>query len=204
MPSTEREAVLKAWTDHTKNYKPNGQFHVSLTSNWKPGHGMVRRNKKKPEYFGCTGILVRGFDKIDREHQFHLGVYSLRQLEARERYLTGENSIYKQSKHLQAFKILIDTTKQKISFALGFVITEDGVLRRDSCVNKITCDSKNLSNAYYISLLRILHENGYPDVKSDMDAEDSDNDSDDGTDDDSDDDSDDGISSRLGRLSLAK
>lgn len=177
MTNSEKEAVRRAWEDNLKTFVPrkekNQQFTVRCTINRAPGHGIVKKNNKPP-YYNCTGILIRGYSREDRAHQFHLGLYTGDSLKARD--YTGEDSIYNESYHLRAFKRLIDMVGQKISFCIGFYIDPNGLVRRNSCVNERYCEgSRTLSDSLYMSLLNILRDHGYTEVKSDMeDSDDSD------------------------------
>ena len=142
----ENAAVKAVWDDKVGH---------SRIVNLKIPNGVV--DMPKNDYRGTTGLYCRAYNKVVKEHQFHLLLYTPDQLD-----------LFPGTMHLRGLQKFSSDYNMKMSFCLGFAIAEDGLVKRNSCSNVQVTGQRTLPDEWYDQLVDILQRMNMK-VKSDSD-----------------------------------
>ena len=147
----EKSAIAAVWDEKVG--------HTKITNLQVPT-GITESPRGTDGHLGTTGLYCRAYNKVAKEHQFHLLLYTLDQLE--------EHTSGGATAHLRALKKFTADYGWKMSFCLGFAIADDGVVKRNSCSNVQVTGQRTMPDEWYDQLVPLLQGAGFS-CSSDMD-----------------------------------
>ena len=169
---TEGQAIEAMWD---QNVGDTNIVNLPKKLSMYPGH-IERLGPRGRDVKGTTCLLLRAYNTIEREHQWHIVCYKPEELPHDPDWPRA---------HLKAFKTFVDNYGMKVSFCLGFAIKDDMEVHRNSCVNirstgdvsyhirsrahitlflqcsvnsAIVCVQRTMTDEYYDQLVNLLIE----------------------------------------------